>query len=199
LALAREDWEAIERFAQSGEQALDKETKLALAEFYLTQNQPDQAGVALGPELESTEEYLLGGRIVLLSGDEVGAEKRLKTAVFLGSQEANYYLGRLYEQQGKLEAAALAYQRAGSFRSLSENIEVTIYGRLGGNDLAPQLLRIGLGQRQAQPLLALAQLWQAQGRFEEARRIYQALLNEDPFLKPAQEGLAALEGQQISR
>ena len=199
LALARDDWGAIEGFAQPGGQVLDKEIKLALAQFYLAQNQPEKAGAVLGPEPESAEEYLLGGRLVLLSGDEVMAEKQLKTAVFLGSREANYYLGRLFEQQGKLDAAALAYQQAGSVRSISENIEVTIYGRLGGNDLAPQLLRIGLGQRQAQPLLALAQLRQAQQYFEEARRIYQLLLNEDPFLKPAQEGLAALEDQQISR
>jgi tetratricopeptide (TPR) repeat protein len=199
LALAREDWEAIEMFAQPERQPLDEEIKPALVEFYLAQNQPEQAAAGLAHEPESAEANLLWGRIALLSGDEAVAERRFKTAVFLGSREANYYLGQLFEQQGKLGAAALAYQRAGLFRSISENIEVTIYGRLGGNDLAPQLLRIGLGRRQAQPLLALAQLRQDQQQFEEARRIYQLLLNEDPFLEPAQKGLAALEGRQISR
>ena len=47
--------------------------------------------------------------------------------------------------------------------------------------------------RQAQSWLTLARLYEAQQRFEEAKRIYAILLAEDPFLEIAQERLNLLE------
>jgi tetratricopeptide (TPR) repeat protein len=122
----------------------------------------------------------------------MAAERYLKTAIFLGNREAHYYLGRLLEQRGELQAAALAYEQGFSYRATSENIAVTIYGRLEGNDFAPQLLRIGLAQRQAQALLALARLYEGEQRLEEAKHIYELLLAEDPFFTFAQEQLELL-------
>jgi tetratricopeptide (TPR) repeat protein len=91
-----------------------------------------------------------------------------------------------------LQAAELAYQRGFLPHVTSENIEVTIYGRRSGNDLAPQLLRIGVSPAVAAPWLALARLHEAQGRYEQARTIYRFLLADDPYLTVAQERLALL-------
>jgi tetratricopeptide (TPR) repeat protein len=136
------------------------------------------------------------GRVELQLGDEVAAEKWLKTAVFLGDSQAHYYLGQLFEQRGDLKAAEAAYRRGFSPHYISENIEITIYGRSGGNDLIPQLLRIGVSPAQAAPWLALGRLYEDQQRFEEAKRVYEFLLIEDPFLAVGRERLALLEAKQ---
>jgi hypothetical protein len=65
---------------------------------------------------------------------------------------------------------------------------------MGGMDLAPQLLRLGVGPRQARSWLALARLYETQQRYAEAKRIYTLLLAEDPFLAIARTRLDSLEG-----
>ena len=69
---------------------------------------------------------------------------------------------------------------------------MTLYGRFGANDLAPQLIRLGLDSRQAKSWLALAKLYEQQNRLKEARYTYELLLAEDPFFKFAQERLDLL-------
>jgi tetratricopeptide (TPR) repeat protein len=143
-----------------------------------------------------SQDYLLWGRIKLQSNDMAAAENLLKTAAFLGDHRAYYYLGQLYEEQGDIHAAEAAYRQGFSPHYISENIEVTIYGRPGGIDLVPQLLRIGVSPGQAAPWLELARLYEEQERFEDAKRLYQLLLAEDPFLTVGRERLALLEARQ---
>lgn len=167
----------------------DPQLRAALAKIYLDRTQLEQALAILDSSaMETGEDYLLWGRLKLEQGDPATAEKWLKTAAFLGDSRAYTYLGQLYEQRGDLPAAEIAYQRGFSPHYISENIEVTIYGRLGGNDVAPQLLRLGVGPEEAAPWLALARLYEEQERFKEAGLIYELLLAEDPFLKEAVQG-----------
>jgi hypothetical protein len=63
-------------------------------------------------------------------------------------------------------------------------------------DLLPPLFRIGVGPRQARPWLALARLYETQNDSGAARRIYQALLLEDPYVEFAREQLDALPREQ---
>jgi tetratricopeptide (TPR) repeat protein len=194
LALAREEFDAVEKIIGPVTSEIATRSGYNLAEVYLHRAQPERAAALLDPTPRTGPEYLLWGRIKLQQGGEVEAEKLLKTAAFLGTGQAHYYLGQLYEQQGRLQAAEQAYQRGFSPRATSENVEVTIYGRRAGNDMAPQLLRIGISPAAAAPWLALARLQEAQGELDRARYIYQFLLAEDPFLSIAQERLARLKG-----
>jgi tetratricopeptide (TPR) repeat protein len=197
LALAQEEVEGVKALLEAGIPAPDEPLQAILAEFYLDQGQPDQASVWLKANPDNAQSYLLWGRLKLQLGEEVAAETLLKTAVFLGNSKAHYYLGQLFERRGDLPAAIAAYQQGFSPRVISENIEVTIYGRFGGNDFAPQLLRIGQGRRSAQAALALAKLYEKEQRFEEAGWIYELLLAEDPFFDLAQERLEALEAKSL--
>jgi tetratricopeptide (TPR) repeat protein len=192
LALMRPDEKVVESLRDAVLATTDPELRAGLAHFYLDRGQPQPAANLFTAGPTDAYSYLVWGRLRLLEG-AAEAEPLLKTAIFLGNREAYYYLGQLLEQQGDLQAAAAAYRRGLPARVISENIEVTIYGRLGGNDLAPQLLRFGPGQRQAQAPLALARLYEAGRDYEAAKQIYQFLLSEDPFFTIAQERLALLE------
>jgi tetratricopeptide (TPR) repeat protein len=194
LALAAADDAAVEALVDPATAAAEPQGRAALAETYLRQGRPLQAAQYLSAP-ESGQDYRRWGWLKLQQSDEAAAEKLLKTAVFLGDGAAYYWLGQLYEQQGDLPAAETAYRRGFVPHAISENEAVTIYGRFSGSDLGPQLVRLGLGERQAQSWLALAQLYEAQQRFDEAERIYQFLLVEDPFLEIAQERLKLLAGQ----
>jgi tetratricopeptide (TPR) repeat protein len=199
LTPAREEAEAVETLAELVSPVADPQLRAALAGAYLNRAQPEQAMALLDPgAMETSQDYLLWGRIKLEMGEQALAERLLKTAVFLGDSRAYTALGQLYEQRGDLPAAEKAYQSGFSPHYTSENIEVTIYGRLGANDLAPQLLRLGVSPNQAASWLILARMYEEQGRFAEAKYIYELLLAEDPFLNVAEERLALLQKNLLS-
>ncbi len=156
-----------------------------LLEWYLQQGQTTSAVELLAWPPETTTDYLGWGRLALQNGDVVAAEPLLQTALFLNARAASFYLGQLYEQQGQWAAAETAYQRAFLLAS-PEDIDVTIYGRLGGNDFAPQLIRIG-NTDQLGPIQALADFYSARQRPEDAARIQSLLRQVDPFLATAEE------------
>jgi tetratricopeptide (TPR) repeat protein len=196
LALARAEFAQVEILVGPVSNLTDPELRLALVEADLSQAHLDKAAALLNPmNPQTAREYLLSGRLNLQLGRPTVAEKQLKTATFWGEYQAYTYLGQLYEQNGQLKAAEAAYARGFSPHYISENIEITIYGRSGSNDLVPQLLRIGVGPVQAAPWLALARLYEAQARFAEAKQLYELLLLEDPFLKVGQERLSLLKSK----
>ncbi len=192
LAMARADLETVEALIGPATPATIPELRLKLAELYLHRGQPEQAELLLQADPITGQDYLLAGWLKLQLGHKAEAERLLKTAVFLGHGAANYYLGQLYEQQGNLPAAEMAYRRGFSPRGVAEDVAVTIYGRPGGLDLAPQVLRVGVGPQQAESWLALARLLEVQQRFAEAQQIYQLLLTEDPFLDVARQRLESI-------
>jgi len=180
LALAREELAALETVAETTQNAsaLLQEAQLTLA---LNQGQAQQFETLLAAMPDNANKYLWRGRAALQSGNFTAAETQLKTATFLGNQTAWFYLGQLYEQQGNLEAAKNAYHRALVFTT-SENVEVTIYGRLGANDLAPQLIRIS-GRPGNQPGFALIKLYNAEQNTQNAQRVLNLLKEQDHFLE----------------
>jgi tetratricopeptide (TPR) repeat protein/O-antigen ligase len=192
IALARQNFEQAEALLAGAPQSQLKAQRI---ELYLEQGRPELARPLLPPSPQSRRDYLGWGRLKWLEQDEVAAEKLLKTAAFLGERQAYFYLGRLFEKQGRLPEAERAYRRAFGPHALAEDKEVALYGRYGGNDLAPPLIRIGVGPREAAPWLALADLYERQGRFTEARQIYITLLNEDSFLISVPNKLKQLEGK----
>jgi tetratricopeptide (TPR) repeat protein len=194
LAFAQGNWERAEALIGPLTSSTPDRLRAKLAEIYLSRGQLEQAGLALPPNPETAYHYRLQGWLKLQQAEYAAAEKLLKTAVFLGDREAYYYLGQLYEQQGDLNEAEAAYRNGFSPHAISEDIPVNIYGRPGGFDLAPQLLRFGVGPRQARSWLALARLYERQQHYMEARQIYALLLAEDPYLAAAQAGLDSIEG-----
>ncbi len=192
LALARADFEMAEALIGPATSATPPALRLKLAELYLRRGQPERAEPLLQPDAITGQEYMLAGWLKLQLGHTAEAERLLKTAVFLGHGAANTYLGQLYEQLGNLPAAETAYRRGFSPRGMAEDVAVTIYGRPGGLDLSPQVLRVGVGPQQAESWLALARLLEAQQRQAEAQQIYQLLLTEDPFLEVARQKLKSI-------
>ena len=141
IALAQADYELADSLIKERPDALqDDVLRMALAQAYLDRRQPEAAQALLTQMPRTAQDYLLWGQIQLLEGDLVAAQTTLKTAVFLNEPRAYFYLGQIYENQGDLRAAEMAYQRGFSPRFTSENVEAIIYGRFSGNDLAPQLL-----------------------------------------------------------
>lgn len=194
LALAREDFETAVALIEST--STPEPFQDVLAEIYLQTGKPEEAEALLVTSPQTARDYFLWGWLRLEQGDDRAAEPLLKTAAFMGDQNATYQLGRLYEKRGDIEAAERAYQNGFTPHAISENIAVTIYGRFGGNDLAPQLVRIGVGPPQAKPWLALARLYEQQHRSESARQVYSLLLAEDPWLQIAQDRLVLLDANQ---
>jgi tetratricopeptide (TPR) repeat protein len=156
-----------------------------LVEWYLYRNELDAVAALLKPVPQSGRDHLWWGRYRLQNGELDKAEPLLKTAAFQRVRQAYYHLGQLYEMRGDLRAAEIAYQRAFSIAS-PENIDVTIYGRYGGNDLAPQLIQLGDAQ-QSQTLRALIELYRNQKRIQETDRLTRLLHQLDPFLSTNQE------------
>lgn len=191
LALARGDFATLERLLAAS--PADSEFLRGVQiQLDLQQGRPGEAQKLLPARPRTGLDYWLVGRVQRQLAADAEAEKSLLTAAFLGEQRAYFDLGQLYESRGDLPAAEMAYRRGFSPHAVSENEAVTIYGRLSGIDLAPQLLRIGLSHQAAAPWLALARLYETQARWAEAEQVYRLLLAEDPFLTEAEVGLAAL-------
>ncbi|NJN94346.1 MAG: tetratricopeptide repeat protein [Anaerolineales bacterium] len=165
LALAREEFDTVEALLGPQPDLTRETVRHALVEVYLSRGQSDRAAALLASVgLVGADDYLLAGR-AKLAEDAAAAETLLRTAAFLGSHRAYYYLGQLHEGWGDLPAAEAAYRRGFLPHFTAENIEITIYGRAAANDLAPQLLRIGVSPAAAAPWLQLARLYEAQQRF----------------------------------
>ncbi len=182
LDLARGDYGRVIALVSPDEASGSPGLRVALARAYLELGQVEQAEAVLGGSPETAGDYLLLGRVRLNQNRPDAAAPLLKTAAFLGEREAYVWLGKLYEVQGDLPAAAAAYRQGFLPHAASENIAVNIYSRPGGNDLAPQLLRIGVGRVQARGWLWLIRLYQRQGQTEAAGRVADLLRAEDPFL-----------------
>ncbi len=179
LALAQEDFDAVEDLLGAMIPDASDPFYSTWIEVYLNRGQVRQAEALLNSIPSSSDDYLWRGRLKLQVEDDVSAEKALKAAVFLKNQAAHYYLGQLYERQGDLQAAKPAYRRAMA-SATAEDIEVAIYGRLGGNDMAPQLMQIG-NRRQIKPVLSLVRLYETEQDAQAVNRMYNLLKEIDYF------------------
>ena len=198
IALAQGDWPAASTYAQTAlaDMPGDCGGLSVLARAWFETGKISEAGdlaqQAVDANRACSNAYLVRGLVRQAAGDLAGAETDWRIAHFLGQPQAAYYLGQLYQARGDTETAARFYASALSPSAVSMDVEITLYDRRAAFDLLPPLFRIGVGAEQAKPWLALARLCEAQGNFEAARQIYQALLLEDPYLAVAQERLDAL-------
>jgi len=201
VALAQGDWPGVSRYAQiilqNAPQDCAALSALARAQFETASivQAKDTAQQAIDANPACGDAYLARGVAKQVWGDRT-AETDWRLALFLGQSEAAYYLGQLYEVRGDAATAARFYSIALSPRAVSMDVEVTLYGQRTAFDLLPPLFRIGVGPRQARPWLALAHLYETQNDSEAARRIYQALLLEDPYVEFARERLGVLPREQ---
>ena len=201
IALAQGDWPGVNDYArtilQNAPQDCGALSALARAQFETgsTAQAKNTAQQAVDANPACGDAYLARGVAKQAWGDKT-AETDWRQALFLGQSEAAYYLGRLYEVRGDTAAAARFYSLALSPSAVSLDVEITLYGQRAVFDLLPPLFRIGVGPRQARPWLALARLHETQNDSGAARRIYQALLLEDPYVELARERLGALPGEQ---
>ncbi len=201
--------EAVDWLTRSLQAEANPQYALNLGYFYEQQGHWEQAGAAYGqalrlwPDMAASGFWLASpGRAARWPGfvaaagnrqlaaaieqvrretddDPAATESALKTAVFQGDGQAYYQMGRLYERQGNPVAAQAAYRQALVFAQ-PESIEVIIYGRLGGNDLSPQLIRAA-GAAQIKPALALIRLYGAAGQPDQAASIYKLMAGQDSF------------------
>lgn len=128
------------------------------------------------------------------TGDRVNATRDLQKALFISpnAQQAHACLGHIHEETGELDAAIEAYIRAVGQRAISQDVEMTLYHRLATFDTLPGLVRIRMGENEADPWLRAARLYEQTNRCEEAQTVYRALLAEDHFLEVARERLRSL-------
>jgi tetratricopeptide (TPR) repeat protein/O-antigen ligase len=161
----------------------------------------EAAEMAVSLQPGRSETYGVLGCARLGAGDAAQAEAELQLALFMPSgarEEAYSCLAELYRARGDRGAAIWAYERAIAPRAVSQDVGMTLYGRAAGFDLLPGLVRIRMGEQEAEPWLRLADLYEQEESWSDARRVYSALLSEDPYLKVAQDRLEALQdtGQQ---
>jgi len=152
-----------------------------------------EIAVSLEPVRSDTHSAL--GCAHLGAGDAAQAEDELQLALFMpaGAREEAYAcLAELNRDRGDREAAIWAYERAVAPRAISQDVEITLYGRLAGFDLLPGLVRIRMGEQEAGPWLRLGDLYEQEQSWDDARRVYLALLAEDPYLRAAENRLEAL-------
>jgi tetratricopeptide (TPR) repeat protein len=201
VALAQGDWPGVSQYAriilQNAPQDCTALSALARAQFetgsiVLAKNTAQQA---IDANPACGEAYLARGVAKQVWGDRT-AETDWRQALFLGQPEAAYYLGQLYEAREDIATAARFYSIALSPSAVSMDVEITLYGQRAAFDLLPPLFRIGVGPRQARPWLALARLYETQNDSGAARRIYQALLLEDPYVEFARKQLDDLPREQ---
>jgi tetratricopeptide (TPR) repeat protein len=201
VTLAQGDWINAAHYAQTILQSTpgDCTALSALARAQFLTGGVTQARISAQQAVDANPAcgaaYLARG-IVKQAWRDRTAETDWRTALFLGQSEAAYYLGQLYEARGDAATAAHFYSIAQSPSTVSMDVEITLYSQPAAFDLLPPLFRIGLGPEQARPWLALARLREIQHDLGAARRIYQALLLEDPYLGIARERLDALPGGQ---
>jgi O-antigen ligase/Flp pilus assembly protein TadD len=201
VALSREDWPTAGQQAQAilEDTPDDCGALAALARARLEAGSATQArdlaqrAVDRQPACGSI--YVVRGLAAAAAADLGAAERDWRTALFLNEREAGYYLGRLYQARGDEDAAARFYLSAMSPTFVPIDVEVALYDRRATFDQLPPLFRVGVGPAQAAPWLALAELREDQGDWEAARRVYAALLMEDPFLTDVQGRMKALSNQ----
>lgn len=201
IALAQGDWPAAREQARRILERVPRDCGAlsTLARAWIDAEETDAAMSLIQQAIDAQpacgEAYVVRGMVRQMAGDPTAAERDWRTALFLNQREAAYYLGQVYQVQGDYETASRFYWMALPSASLPVDVEITLYGRRAAFDLLPPLFRIGVGPAQAGPWLALGQLFEAQGNLESARRVYEALLLQDPYLGIAQERMNALTSE----
>jgi tetratricopeptide (TPR) repeat protein len=168
----------------------DFTAQLTLGEVGLRAGNPDVALSALDAALavddSSPTAYALRAEARLATGDTDGAQRDARTAIFLASsgdagRRGRYVLAQLAEMAGDLEAAEEGYLAAGPVVVVGQGWDVSVYGRKADFRYLPQMQTPGQGLYAIEPWLALAELYEAQGRAADAEAIDAAIRAYDPY------------------
>lgn len=152
-----------------------------------------QKAVALRPDLG--EPYALQAEILLNLGQMGKAEQAARRPIFLkqNAGQAWYVLGKVYETRGNYPAAETAYQRGYQPETYSLDYAPALYRQYSNVILPlPDLPRLGDESGDLRAWIALAKLYQKQEKTGQAIQVYQAVLQQNPYLKTVEQQLADL-------
>jgi tetratricopeptide (TPR) repeat protein len=141
--------------------------------------------------------YLCRGRARLALGQAEAATKDLRTALFLGDSDSQYYLGQLALREGDARSAIALYRQSipPSPGLLLTNLGYDfLFYRQGGiyeSNLLP-INTVPPSGSQARRYLELVDLYAEQGEIESARQLCQELLVLSPGYQPAVKKLQSL-------
>ncbi len=117
---------------------------------------------------------------------DITAEQAARTAIFIGEGLATrswYILARLAEREGADDDTVNAMlARAVPPLFARQDFSLAVYGRVAAFDELPQARTPALYRYQYEPWLRLAERLEQAGDLDAARRVYQSLLNGDPYL-----------------
>lgn len=207
LSLAISDWDTATAIFQALDPSLRSRGLLLDMALYAARLGEDPAPY-YGQALQigggySWEDYLRLAEITLWSDGALHlpgftAEQAARAALFLSEGRASrawYILARLAEQAGAADDeidAMLA--RAVPPVAVPLSFGISVYRRVVSFDELPQARTPYLTYYQYEPWLYLAERYAAAGDQEGLRRVYEALLRVDPFLREVRERLAKLSG-----
>lgn len=188
--LAAGDVEAALEAARAAARPGDSGAQLTLGEVALRARQPEEALTALDAALDlnpaSAWAYAWRAEAKLALGDLAGAGRDARTALFLDAtggpgRRGHYVLAQLAERGGDWEAAEAGYLAAGPVVVVGQGWDVSVYGRKADFRYLPQLQTPGDGPTVLEPWLALAHLYEGQGRAADAEAVYEAIRFYDPY------------------
>jgi tetratricopeptide (TPR) repeat protein len=141
---------------------------------------------ALGLDPSHALAYYQLGNCLRLGGDELGAEKALKTAIERDAtlNDAYISLAYLYRKQGRRDAAAATLTALAERNQLDLPLRLQIAGSLADMDCSEEAATLyevclQLQPRQAQAHLKLGLVYQKLGRFKEAELSLLAAIEND--------------------
>lgn len=140
-------------------------------------NQAIEAGTAL------PQPYLLRAEAYVERGDLNAAERDARMALFLEDNRAHTVLGRIAESRGDIDAAISAYQKGIPLAFQMQGWDVAVYARRGDVSLLPQLDAPGPSRYDFASALALADLYERQGRDSDAQSVRDVIRWLDPYFE----------------
>ena len=172
---------------------------LQLGWLRMAQNDWEAASAAFDMAIElmpqSAGAYAARAETALAMGDKAAAEYNARVALFVdpyGGARAHYVLGQLASSDGDRPGAIEQYWQAVSPQFVSQNWEVVLYNRRAMFTLFPQVIDIGNGNREIEPWLELAKLFEQDGEIELAKQVYTRVLDRNNYVLEAREGFKNL-------
>jgi tetratricopeptide (TPR) repeat protein len=135
---------------------------------------------ALLADRASETAYLLRARITLERGDLSAAERDAKAARFLG-ENVSLILGKVAAARGDLATAEQEHLRGVPVITQNLAWELALYGRRADFSILPLMDTPGPGRSVMAAWEALADLYDSEGRGQDARNEREAILRFDPY------------------
>ncbi len=125
--------------------------------------------------------YLIRAEVYLAQGARAAAERDARTAIFLGDWHGFYILGLLAEEAGETAIAAQYYAQGGPQIVQLQGWDVAVYNRRGSLMLLPLFDVPGTSRYDLAAWIALVNLYESQGRPDEAQAVREVIQTFDPY------------------